>query len=126
MHHRLVLTCLATASVLALSACGGGAPEVSPEAAKHPAWVRVSEIVCPSGADRQGSVDERKVSCTDEQGHQLEATFYNQPVELDRRVDTFECATSVKSIAGTDWMVPVVADDRVAGALLDSGGINLC
>ena len=126
MHHRFALTFLATASLLGLGACGGGTPEVSPEAAKHPAWVRVSEIVCPSGGDRQGSVDDRKVSCTDEAGHQLEATFYNEPVELDRRVDTFTCATSVKSIVGTDWMVPVVPDDRVAGELLDSGGINLC
>jgi len=33
---------------------------------------------------------------------------------------------AVKSIAGTDWMVPVVAEDCMAGALLDSGGINLC
>lgn len=126
MHHRFAVTCLATATLLALGACGGATPEVSPEAAKHPAWLRVSEIVCPSGADRQGSLDERKVSCTDEAGHQLEATFYNAPVELDRRVATFTCATSVKSIAGTDWMVPVVPDDRIAGALLDSGGINLC
>ena len=126
MHHAPVLTALATAGVLALGACGQGTPQVSPQAAQHPEWVRVSEIVCPSGGERQGSVDERRVSCTDEQGHQLEATFYNAPVELDRRVATFECAASVKSIAGTDSMVPVVADDRVAGALLDSGGINLC
>ena len=126
MHHRLALTSLATATLLALGACGGGAPDVSPEAAKHPAWLRVSEIVCPSGGDREGSVDEHKVSCTDEAGHQLEATFYNTAVELDRRVATFTCATSVKSIAGTDWMVPVVRDEQVAGALLDSGGINLC
>lgn len=126
MHHRFTLACLATASLLGLGACGGGTLEVSPEAAKHPAWVRVSEIVCPSGGDRQGSVEERKVSCTDEAGHRLEATFYNAPVELDRRVDTFTCATSVKSIVGTDWMVPVVPDDQLAGALLDSGGINLC
>ena len=26
---------------------------------------------------------------------------------------------AVKSIAGTDWMVPVVAEDCMAGALLD-------
>jgi hypothetical protein len=126
VHHRLALTSLATATLLALGACGGGTPDVSPEAAKHPAWLRVSEIVCPSGGDRQGSVDERKVSCTDEAGHRLEATFYNAPVELDRRVDTFTCATSVKTIVGTDWIVPVVPDERAAGLLLDSGGINIC
>ena len=126
MPHRFVPTCLATAGLLALGACGSGTVEVSPEAAAHPAWVRVSEIVCPSGGDRQGSVDERSVSCTDEVGRRLEATFYTEAVELDRQVATLECVTAVKSIAGTDWMVPVVADDRMAGALLDSGGINLC
>ena len=126
MPHRLVLTCLATAGLLALGACGSDTVASSPGAAAHPAWVRVAEIVCPSGGDRQGSVDERSVSCTDEQGRRLGATFYAEAVELDRQVDVFECVTSVKSIAGTDWMVPVVADDRMAGALLDSGGINLC
>ena len=126
MPHRFVLTCLATAGLLALGACGSGTVAVSPEAAAHPAWVRVSEFVCPSGGDRQGAVDERSVSCTDEAGRRLEATFYSEAVELDRQVATLECVTAVKSIAGTDWMVPVVADDRMAGALLDSGGINLC
>jgi hypothetical protein len=126
VHHRLMLTALVAASLLGLDACGGGTPEVSSEAARHPAWVRVSEIVCPSGGDRHGSVEERRVTCTDESGHHLEAAFYNAAVELDRRVATFTCATSVKSIAGTDWMVPTVPDARSAALLLDSGGLNLC
>lgn len=62
----------------------------------------------------------------DEVGRQLRATLHTEAVELDRQAGTFECVAAVKSIAGTDWMVPLVADERMAGALLDSGGINLC
>ena len=125
MHHRVLVACLVAGSAITLSACGGGAPQVSEQAvAQHPGWVRVSEIVCPSGQDRTGSVDEHQVSCVDAAGHQLEAAFYDQSVELDRRVSTFECRTGVKAIAGTDWIVPVVPE-TVSAALLDSGGINL-
>src|SRR6478735_4529136 len=47
-------------------------------------------------------------------------------VELDRRVSTFECTNGVKSVAGKNWMVPAVTDEKVVAKLLDAGGINLC
>ena len=127
MHRRLALTCASAATALALTACGGGGPSATKEAAAaHPTWVAVAQIVCPSGVDSSGSVDAKKITCTDEQGHQVEAAFYDQPVDLDRRVSTFECAMGVKSVAGKDWLVPAVSDNAVAAQLLDVGGINLC
>ena len=50
----------------------------------------------------------------------------DQAVQLDRRVSTFECKTGTKSVAGKDWMVPSVTDEKVVAKLLDAGGINLC
>jgi hypothetical protein len=84
----------------------------------------VSTIVCPGNAS--GSLSEHKVTCTDAGGRALEASFYEQSVDLDRRVSTFECAHEVKSVAGKDWMVPAVTDPEKVARLLDAGGINLC
>jgi hypothetical protein len=66
------------------------------------------------------------VRCTGPKGQQVEASFYDKAVDLDRTVSTFQCKTGVKSISGDDWLVPVVPDDAMAGKLLDAGGINLC
>ena len=127
MHRRLALTCASAATALALTACGGGGPSATKAAAAaHPAWVAVAQIVCPAGVDSSGSVDAKKITCADEKGHQVEVAFYDQPVDLDRHVSTFQCATGVKSVAGKDWMVPAVADDAMAAQLLNAGGINLC
>ncbi|MBC9820828.1 hypothetical protein [Terrabacter sp. MAHUQ-38] len=125
MLRRLTLACATATSALALVACGGGSPSDSPEAATHPAWALVAEIVCPSSGDSTGSLADRKVTCTSG-GKPVEAAFYDQAVDLDRRVSTFECTTGVKSVAGKDWMVPAVTDEKVVARLLDAGGINLC
>jgi hypothetical protein len=123
--RRLTLACATATCALALAACGGGSPSDSPEAAAHPGWALVAEIVCPSSADPTGSLADRKVTCT-AAGKPLEAAFYDQAVDLDRRVSTFECTNGVKSVAGKDWMVPAVTDEKVVAKLLDAGGINLC
>jgi hypothetical protein len=126
VHRRLALSCASVAALLALTACGGGGPSATKEvAAAHPAWISVAQIVCPPDSDASGSVDAHKVSCSSG-GKQVEASFFDQAVDLDRTVSTFECRTGAKTIAGEDWLVPVVADDDVAGRLLDAGGINLC
>ena len=125
MLRRLTPACAATAAVLALAGCGGTPPSQSPEATAHPAWAVVAELVCPSSGDFDGSLAEHKVTCTAD-GKQVEAAFYDEAVQLDRRVSTFECRTGVKSVAGKDWMVPAITDDRVVSKLLDAGGINLC
>jgi hypothetical protein len=127
VHRRLALSCASAATALALTACGGGAPSASKEvAAAHPTWVAVAQIACPSGSDPSGSVDSKKVTCSDERGHAVEAAFYDERVDLDRRVSTLECKTGVKAVAGTDWIVPAVTDQAVVAQLLDAGGINLC
>jgi len=122
--RRLTLACATAALALPLSACGGDSPASSPEAAAHPTWVLVAETICPGGSE--GSLTERKITCTGEQSKPLEATFYTTAVELDRRVSTFECTTGMKSVAGKDWLVPAVSDAGVVSKLLDAGGINLC
>jgi hypothetical protein len=121
--RRLPHVCAAVVGALLLGSCGGspGAAAVDP---KHPGWSTVATIVCPSEAS--GSVAERKVTCTDDKGQSLEAAFYEQPVDLDRRVSTFECKNAVNSVAGKDWMVPAVTDQDKIARLLDAGGINLC
>ncbi|GAA2481676.1 hypothetical protein [Terrabacter carboxydivorans] len=126
MLRRLTLACATAALALPLAACGGSSPASSPEAAAHPSWALVAETVCPSSGDPQGSLAEHKVTCTGGDGKPLEAAFYDQAVQLDRRVSTFECKTGVKSVAGKDWMVPAVKDEKVVAKLLDAGGINLC
>jgi len=124
--RRLTPACTAGVCALALAACGGGSPSESPEAAAHPGWAVVVELVCPPSADPTGSLAEHKVTCTGPKGKPVEAAFYDQPVQLDRRVSTFECKTGVKSVAGKDWMVPAITDDETVSKLLDAGGINLC
>ena len=114
------------ASALALAACGGASPSQSPEAATHPGWAVVAEIVCPSSGDSTGSLAEHKIACDGPKGTPVEAAFYDQAVQVDRRVSTFECANGVKSVAGKNWMVPAVTDEKVVAKLLDVGGINLC
>lgn len=126
LRRRLALTSAATALALPLAACGGASPASSPEAAAHPGWAVVAEVVCPSSGDSKGSLADHKVTCTSAQGKPLEAAFYDQTVELDRRVATFECRNGVKSVAGKDWMVPAVTDEKTVAKLLDAGGINLC
>lgn len=125
MLRRLTLACATATSALALVACSGGSPSGSPEAAAHPTWAVVAEIVCPPSGESTGSLTDRKVTCTSA-GKPVEADFYDQAVDLDRRVSTFECTTGVKSVAGKDWMVPAVTDEKVVARLLDAGGINLC
>ena len=122
MPRRLTLTCAVALAALTLTACGGS-PAAAPDP-KHPSWAVVSTIVCPE--DANGSVADHKVTCTDDKGRALEAAFYEQPVDLDRRVSTFQCANNVKSVAGKDWMVPAVTDPDKVSKLLDAGGINLC
>ena len=122
MPRRLPLACAAVIGALTLGACGG-AP-AAPADPKHPAWSAVATIVCPD--DASGSVSEHKVTCTDDKGQQVEAAFYEQSVDLDRRVSTFECKDAVNSVAGKDWMVPAVTDQDTIARLLDAGGINLC
>ena len=127
MHRRLALSCATAAPVLALAACGDGGPSATKEVAgAHPAWITVAQVVCPPDSDAEGTVDDHKVTCTGPKGQQVEASFYDKAVDLDRTVSTFQCKTGVKSISGDDWLVPVVPDDDVAGKLLDAGGINLC
>ena len=109
-----------------MTSCGGGSPSESPEAAVHPVWALVAEILCPSSGDVTGSLADHKVACTPPGGKPVEAVFYDQAVDLDRQVSTFECKTGVKSVAGKDWMVPAVTDEKVVAKLLDAGGINLC
>ncbi|MGO4599833.1 hypothetical protein [Terrabacter sp. 2RAF25] len=125
MLRRLTPTCAAAACVLALAACGGSSPSQSPEAAAHPGWAVVAELVCPSSGDSSGSLAEHRITCTSK-GKPLEAAFYDEAVQLDRRVSTLECKTGVKSVAGKDWLVPAVTDEKVVAKLLDAGGINLC
>lgn len=125
MLRRLTLACAAATCALALASCGGGSPSDSPEAAAHPAWALVAQIVCPSSAEPTGSLADRKIACTTG-GKPVEAAFYDQAVDLDRRVSTFECKPGVKSVIGKDWMVPAVTDEKVVAKLLDAGGINLC
>jgi hypothetical protein len=120
--RRLSLACAVVAGTLVLSACGP--PAAAPADPEHPSWAAVATIVCPD--DASGSVQERKVTCTDDKGRPLEAAFYEHPVDLDRRVSTFECTREVNSVAGTDWMVPAVTDREKVAKLLDAGGINLC
>ena len=122
--RRLTLACATATLALPLSACGGGSPASSPEAAAHPTWVLVAETICPG--DSEGSLAEHRVSCTGEQGKRLEATFYDAAVDLDRKVSTFECTTGMKSVAGKDWLVAAVSDAGTVSKLLDAGGINLC
>jgi hypothetical protein len=124
--RRLTLACATATLALPLAACGGSSPASSPEAAAHPDWAVVAELVCPSSGDTQGSLAEHRITCTDAQGRPLEAAFYDHAVELDRRVSTFECKDGVKSVAGTTWLVPAVTDEKVVAKLLDAGGINLC
>jgi hypothetical protein len=119
--RRLSLACAIATGALVLSACGGPSTPADP---RHPSWAAVATIVCPD--DLSGSLQEHKVSCTDGGGHPLEAAFYEQPVDLDRRDSTFECKTEVNSVAGKDWMVPAVTDKEKVARLLDAGGINLC
>ena len=126
MLRRLTLACATAALALPLAACSGSSPASSPEAAAHPDWAAVAELVCPSSGDTQGSLAEHKITCTGAQGKPVEAAFYDQAVELDRRVSTFECTNGVKSVAGKNWMVPAVTDEKVVAKLLDAGGINLC
>ncbi|GAA2741031.1 hypothetical protein GCM10009868_05520 [Terrabacter aerolatus] len=126
MLRRLTLASAAVALALPLAACSGSNPDSSPEAAAHPSWAVVAETVCPSSGDHQGSLAEHRVTCTSAAGKPLEASFYDQPVELDRRVHTFECTSGTKSVVGKDWMVPAVTDEKVVARLLDAGGINLC
>jgi hypothetical protein len=121
--RRLLLACAAAVVAVTLGACGGS-PAAAPADPEHPAWSSVATILCPDGAS--GSVSERKVACTDDKGQQLEAAFYEQAVDLDRRVSTFECKDAVNSVAGKDWMVPAVTDKDKNARLLDAGGINLC
>lgn len=125
MLRRLTPACAVTACALALVACSGGSPSQSPEAAAHPGWAVVAELVCPSSGHSTGSLAEHKITCTSK-GKPLEAAFYDEAVQLDRRVSTFECKTGVKSVAGKDWMVPAITDEQVVAKLLDAGGINLC
>ena len=122
MPRRLHLACAVALGAFALTACGGS-PAAAPDP-NHPSWALVSAIVCPD--DASGSVAERKVTCTDDKGQPLEAAFYEQPVDLDRRVSTFQCTNAVKAVAGKDWMVPAVTDPEKVSRLLDAGGINLC
>ena len=122
MLRRLSLACATATCAIVLASCGGGSPSASPEAATHPAWVLVAEIVCPSR--RQRVAGGRSICTTG--GKPVEASFYDQAVDLDRRVSTFECTRGVKSVAGKDWMVPAVTDEEVVAKLLDAGGINLC
>jgi hypothetical protein len=124
--RRLTLACAPAVLALPLAACGGGSPASSPEASAHPDWAVVAELVCPPSADTHGSLAEHKVTCAGPGGTQLEAAFYDEVVDLDRRVGTFECRTGVKSVAGKTWMVPAVTDEAVVAKLLDAGGINLC
>ncbi|CAN7205937.1 hypothetical protein LJR027_000538 [Terrabacter sp. LjRoot27] len=126
MLRRLTLACATATLTLPLAACGGSSPASSPEAAAHPDWAVVAELVCPSSGDTQGSLAEHKITCAGPEGTPLEAAFYDQTVELDRRVSTFECRDGVKSVAGKNWMVPTVTDEKVVAKLLDAGGINLC
>lgn len=126
MLRRLTPACVTAALVLPLAACGGSGPASSPEAAAHPSWVVVAELVCPSTGESEGSLADRKVTCKSADGKPLEAAFYDEAVQLDRRVSTFECRTGTKSVAGKDWMVPAVTDEKVVAKLLDAGGINLC
>ena len=126
MLRRLTLACATAALALPLAACGGSSPASSPEAAAHPGWAVVAELVCPSSGDSEGSLADHRITCTGAQGKPVEAAFYDQSVELDRRVSTFECKPGVKSVAGKDWMVPAVSDEQVVARLLDAGGINLC
>jgi hypothetical protein len=86
----------------------------------------VAELVCPSSGDSEGSLADHKITCASADGKPLEAAFYDEAVQLDRRVSTFECKTGTKSVAGKDWMVPAVTDEKVVAKLLDAGGINLC
>ena len=125
MLRRLTLACATATCALVLASCGGGSPSQSPEAVAHPGWVLVAEIVCPSTGDSTGSLADRKVACTTG-GKHVEAAFDDHAVDLDRRVSTFECTRGVKSVAGKDWMVPAVTDEKVVAKLLDAGGINLC
>ncbi len=123
MPRRLTLACAAVTVALTLGSCSGS-PGAAPADPKHPAWSAVATIVCPD--DASGSVAEHRVTCTDDKGQQLEAAFYEQSVDLDRRVSTFQCKDAVKTVAGTDWMVPAVTDQDKVARLLDAGGINLC
>jgi hypothetical protein len=123
--RRLTPACAAAACALALAACGGTPPSQSPEAATHPGWAVVAELVCPPSGDSDGSLAEHKITCTSG-GKPREAAFYDEAVQLDRRVSTFECTRGVKSVAGKDWIVPAITDEKVVSKLLDAGGINLC
>ena len=126
MLRRLTFACATATLALPLAACGAGSPASSAEAAAHPGWVVVAELVCPSSGDSEGSLTDHRITCTAPAGTPVEAAFYDQAVELDRRVSTFECKPGVKSVAGKDWMVPAVSDEQVVARLLDAGGINLC
>ncbi|GAB3078371.1 hypothetical protein GCM10027053_48350 [Intrasporangium mesophilum] len=123
MPRRLPHASAAVIGALLLGSCGSS-PAAAPVDPQHPAWSAVATIVCPD--DASGSVAEHKVTCTDEKGQPLEAAFYEQSVDLDRRVSTFECKNAVNSVAGRDWMVPAVTDQDKIARLLDAGGINLC
>jgi hypothetical protein len=120
--RRLSLACAIAVGALTLGAYGG--PAAAPLDPRHPSWAAVATIVCPD--DANGSVAEHKVTCADEKGQQLEAAFYEPPVDLDRRVSTFECRHEVNSVAGKDWLVPAVTDHDKVAKLLEAGGINLC
>ena len=126
MLRRLLLACATATVALPLAACGGGSPASSPEASAHPTWAAVAELVCPSSGDSEGSLADHKITCASADGKPLEAAFYDEAVQLDRRVSTFQCKAGIKSVAGKDWMVPVVTDEKVVAKLLDAGGINLC
>ena len=126
MLRRLLLACATATVALPLAACGGSSPASSPEAGAHPTWALVAELVCPSSGDSEGSLADHKITCASADGKPLEAAFYDEAVQLDRRVSTFECKTGTKSVAGKDWMVPAVTDEKVVAKLLDAGGINLC
>ena len=126
MLRRLTRPCPTAPHAHPHPASGGSSPASSPEAAAHPGWAVVAELVCPSSGDSEGSLADHRITCTGAQGKPVEAAFYDQSVELDRRVSTFECKPGVKSVAGKDWMVPAVSDEQVVARLLDAGGINLC
>ncbi len=126
MLRRLTLACATGALALPLAACDGSRSASSPEVVAHPVWAVVAELVCPSSGDSDGSFADHRITCTGARGKPLEVAFFDRPVDLDRRVSTFECTTGEKSVAGMDWLVPAITDEQVVSKLLDAGGINLC